>query len=457
MTLPQVLAPAKRLLRTSRGVRDVSVSILPQAANSAVGFATSIALARGLGAAGMGTYSLVISISTALITLSDLGIGQTAVRFASHAVALGNKAVQYAVLRRALRWRLATAALVCLAAFLAAPYIAERIWHTPELTHLIRLSIPTAIFAALAAAPIIYFQSMKQFARNAAVQCMQTLINFAGILLLAWYKKWSVETIILVSIVSSAIGAAVFLGLVPRETLWVSRRKRSEWHADIKQLHPRDERLDNTSMEAFAACMVASSILVTLILRADLWLMGIYLPADQIGHYTVAQKFSMPLMIILGALNTVLWPRASGVVAQQEAFALLRRTLKMSLLAALALLPYAFLVPFTAPYVFGTEYTGSIALGQVLCFRCLLSLIAAPLGAVSYSFGMVRFYPLMNLVQLAMVVGLNILLLPTWGPMGAAIALLANDTLGLIVIASLMGYKAYAARGGGPPCSAVAP
>jgi O-antigen/teichoic acid export membrane protein len=93
----------------------------------------------------------------------------------------------------------------------------------------------------------------------------------------------------------------------------------------------------------------------------------------------------------------------------------------------------------------------------VLCFRCILSLIAAPLGAVSYSFGMVRFYPLMNLVQLAMVVGLNILLLPTWGPMGAAIALLANDTLGLIVIASLMGYKAYAARGGGPPCSAVAP
>jgi len=457
MTLPEVLAPAKRLLRTSRGVRDVSVSILPQAVNSAVGFATSIALARGLGAAGMGTYSLVISISTALLTLSDLGIGHTAVRFASHAVAQGNKIAQYAVLRRALRWRLSTAALVCLAAFLAAPYIAERIWHTPELTRLIRLSIPTAIFAALAAAPIIYFQSMKQFARNAAVQCMQTLINFAGILLLAWYKKWSVETIILVSIVSSAIGAAVFLGLVPRETLWVSRRKRSEWHADIKQLHPRDERLDNTSMEAFAACMVASFILSTLTLRADLWLMGIYLPADQIGHYTVAQKFSMPLMIILGALNTVLWPRASGVVAQQEAFALLRRTLKMSLLAALALLPYAFLVPFTAPYVFGAEYAGSVALGQVLCFRCILALVTAPLGAVSYSFGMVRFYPLLNLVQLAMVVGLNILLLPTWGPMGAAIALLANDTLGLIVIASLMGYKAYAARGGGPPCNAVAP
>ena len=281
-------------------MRDVSVSILPQAVNSAVGFATSIALARGLGAAGMGTYSLVISISTALLTLSDLGIGHTAVRFASHAVAQGNKIAQYAVLRRALRWRLSTAALVL------PRRLSGRAVHTgtdmahPRADAPDPAQPPNCDFRGIGPAPIFYFQSMKQFARNAVVQCMQALINFAGILLLGWLNKWSVEAIILTSIISSAIGAAVFLGLVRGDAVGSSPETVSMVRGYRAAAPPHDERLDNTSMETFAVYMVASSILVTLILRADLWLMGDLLACGSDWPLYGRQKFSMPLMIILG-------------------------------------------------------------------------------------------------------------------------------------------------------------
>lgn len=442
----QVTGALKELTQARRGARDAALSMLPQVVGAFTGFATSILLARGLGPAGMGAYALVISISQVVQSLSDLGIGQTAVRFAARAANRGDKGAQHAVLRWALGWRLATATGVGAAAFLLAPVLADRLWHAPELTVWIRVSLLTAIFGAVAAVPTVYFQSMQQFGRNAAVQCAQTVIAFLGILLVAWWQMWSVGVVIVVGVLAAAAGAALFLSFVPREVLWVyggrslGGKKALDWRRH-EEPEPEDQALDSTSVGSFARFMVISSILVTLTLRADVWLMGIYLPKDQIGLYTVAQRFTLPLLIVLGGLHTALWPRVSGLVSRGEVVALIRRTSKATVAVATVLLPYAILAPLAAPYVFGREYEGVVALGQVLCFRCLIAILGIPVGAIGYSVGLVRVYPLVNSLQLAVVVGLNLLLLPTRGPMGAAIALLVNDTIGLAAIAGLTWYK----------------
>src|SRR5512147_1459640 len=128
-------------LKISAGVRDVTALTLPQVLKGITGFVTSIWLTRGLGPAGLGQYALVTSVSEAVVGLSDLGIGQTAVRYASLAVSRNDSQGQSAVLRWAFRVRLALVAVMVLGLFVLAPVLADRIWHDPGLAPLIRFGL----------------------------------------------------------------------------------------------------------------------------------------------------------------------------------------------------------------------------------------------------------------------------------------------------------------------------
>jgi len=187
--------------------------------------------------------------------------------------------------------------------------------------------------------------------------------------------------------------------------------------------------------------MLLSSVIVMLILRADVWLMGVFLDQSQIGVYSAAIRFTLPLTIVLGAINTALWPRASTSIRVQDTLALLRKTFRLTLLVAMVGLPYAIGAPLLAPWLFGSRYAGSVLLGQLLCLRYLFSMFTCPIGIVGYNFGLVRVYWLVNLLQLIAVVVINVLLLPIYGPIGSAVALFTNDAFGFVVIGTLIWRK----------------
>ncbi len=427
--------------QSRRGIQDVVISMIPQLVTVVTGFITSVLIARGLGPAGMGQYALVQSISSLAASLSDLGVGQTAIRYASQAIACNDTLTQHAVLRWAFRLRIILIILVTLAFFVLAPILANSIWHSTVLTPLIRLGLFVGIFTALASVPMIYFQSRKQFGMNAAVLVGQSLMAFGGILVLAWFNHWSVSGVITTTLVSTGLGALVFLLLIPKTAILVRQdfaklTWQNFWRSP--QTNPTSSsKLDDTSADKFAFFMLLSTVIVMLTLRADVWLMGIFLDNSQIGIYSVAMRFTLPLTIILNGLNTALWPRASGLTKMTETVTLLKKTFKLSLWVALGGVVYAIFVPLIAPWIFGDKYASSVFLAQLLSLRYCLAILTCPVGVISYSFGFVRILWLINLVQFIVVVFANILLLPVHGPIGSAIALIINDTIGLLVMGIL--------------------
>lgn len=433
------------LTGSRKAVQDVVVSMVPQTVAAITGFVSSALVARGLGPTGLGQYTLVLSVSSLAASLSDLGIGQTAIRYASRSAASNDADGHLAVLRWAFRLRLLLTCLVSLAAFALAPVVAARLWGMESLTPLIRFSLLTGIFSALGAVPSIYFQSLRRFAVNAAVMVGQTLVSFAGILVLAWLDHWTVGSVISIGIVASAIGSLAFLSLVPRTALISSRGVSA-----LLILRPSDllrspvvsstepTSMDSSSAQSFAFYMIISTVVVMVTLRMDVWLMGRFLGQEQIGLYAAATRFTLPLTIVLGALNTALWPRASALTSVQDSLALLRKTLRLSMLLAVCATPYALGAPLVAPWLFGPEYGASTMLGQLLCARYLFAILACPLGVIAYSFGFVRVFWWVNLLQLAVVLAINVCLLPVYGPVAPAIALLANDVVGCAITAALV-------------------
>jgi len=433
---------------TRKGIEDVIVSMIPQLISVVTGFVTSVLLARGLGPRGMGNYALILSVSGLAAALSDLGIGQTAIRFASKAAERNDTASQLAILRWAFRLRMLLVFGISLIAFAFAPIVADRFWHEISLSPLVRLSLLTGIFSAIAAIPTIYFQSLKRFKMNAAVAVGQTLVSFAGILIIALLHKWSLELIITVSVVSAGLGALTFTILVPKASFIkfydfsqpLDKLLKNVMNAPRQGDSP-SEYLDSTGMNEFAFFMLISSILVAIMMRADIWLMGFYLDKTQIGLYSVASRFTLPLVIVLGSLNTALWPRASALTSFSKTTEMISKTFRMSLLVALAGLIYSILAPLTTAFVFGAGYRNGIILGQILCLRYCLAILTCPMGVIGYSIGLVKAYWWMNLVQLIAVIATNVVLLPRVGVVGAAIALIVNEIIGASLVAFMIFRK----------------
>src|ERR1039458_1699311 len=119
-----------------RAVADVSVLLVQQVASTGISAITSVLTARGLGPSGLGLVALAQNVTGLSGSLSNLGVNQTALRYASREMAAGNQAAAFSVLRWAFRQRMALVLAITAVAYAFAPMLANNLWHKPELTRL---------------------------------------------------------------------------------------------------------------------------------------------------------------------------------------------------------------------------------------------------------------------------------------------------------------------------------
>jgi len=430
------------LRQSRRGATDVVVSMLPQLVGVLTGFFGSVLIARGLGPEGLGRYALVMSVAGMAMTLSDLGLGQTAIRYAARAITLGRESVQMAVLRWAFRMRMVLVLGITAVFMLVAPGLARRLWHDADLSFYLRLGLIGGIFTALGAVPTLYFQSVRRFGVNASVQSAQKLIFFAGIVVLAFLSAWSLTNVLLAQLAAGLVAAVAFLALVPGPALWNRTGEPDRfWQAPQLPGPEAAHELDQQSVRGFALYHMISTVLVMITLQADVWLMGYFLSKEAIGVYSAASRFTLPLAILLGGLNTALWPRAAALHTMPDVRRLMKKTLLVSLALSAAGLVYAVAAPLLAPWLFGPSYAGGVLIGQLLCVRFCVAILMCPIGVIGYNLGLVRVYWLMNLIQLILVTGINLVLLPRYGALGAALALVANDVAGAIMVLATLWFR----------------
>lgn len=434
-----MISKIQQILKTNqKGFKDVAWSLGPQVAGFLSGFVSSILLARGLGASTLGEFTLLFSFYGLVAGISDLGVGQVAIRFASYHAAKGNEDLQYKVLRWAFRARMGL--IVCFTALAAilVPIMFDHVWHVPHLKYLAWISLVTGVFSAFATIPYVYFQSVKNFKTNAFVAAGQSIINLLGICYLALLGSWTLASVIAVGMVSTLVGSVAFIIIMPKKALWEPKESFANiksWFIAPKDVTPEDAQ---ESTGTFALHLLIASIVVTLTLRADIWLMGIYLPADQMGLYNVATRFTLPLTMFLGAVNTALWPRASAIGAGSQLRDLFSKVWKLTLLASLFAAAYSLLAPLVAPYIFGKQYEGSVVIAQILCIRYCIAIFSAPIGIIGYSLGLVRFYWKINVIQLVSVVFINVFFVSKFGAIASAFALIINELMNLLIISTIV-------------------
>ena len=433
-----IALPKKVIFESLKAIEDVIVSTFPGVASLLTGAITAALIARGLGPFGMGQYALVISISSFTIGLSDMGIGQTAVRYASRAASQGDVEGQFAILRWTFRLRMLFALGLSLVVFVLAPTIAGTIWHDTSLTPILQLSLLIGIFGTLAHVPIIYSQSIRRFRMNSIIQVAQALISFAGILLVAFFALWHVEFVIIVSVIATCIGALAFITVTPKAAFFKSDTSWRPIHLKLRgALTPpaikggEISASDSSSIGSFARFNFLDQMVSVAASSAPVWIMGIFLIKSQIGIYTAAIYVAFPISLLMTATSTALWPRVASATTLKGNKDLLRSAMLLTIVAVVGGLFYAVFAPLLMPFVFGAGYASGIIVARLLCLGWCVLVFTLPIGLIGYNFGVVRISWLINAVELAIIVAINVWLLPIIGPLAAASAFVISAIFGL--------------------------
>ena len=232
-----------------------------------------------------------------MTTFSDLGIGQTAIRFASLAISRNDANAQLAILRWAFRMRVLPLLFWFARFSWAAPLLATLVWRNESLGSLISYLDQFTLRCYSGSTNRVFPISealWHECHRGIESGCASLL----GLTVVALMNQWSVFIVIVVSTIATGVGAVAFILLIPKGALFPPQGllpavRRVGWKFWRTPGVTYAQKLDSTSSTRFAFYLLLSTIIVQITLGLDIWLMGIYLDADQIGLF-IALASALP-------------------------------------------------------------------------------------------------------------------------------------------------------------------
>lgn len=249
-------------------------------------------------------------------------------------------------------------------------------------------------------------------------------------------------------------GAAVLVGLVLGDAVtlsigWGRLTARGFWRGAGRPSAGLARRI-----VAFGTRAQVGSLMTLVNLRLDFLLLSALAGSAVLGTYAIASRYAELLRLPQLAVYWVFYPRFARdgrAVATARTRYLLPR---LGLLTALAAVPLAAAAPLVIPLLYGEAFRPAVLAAQVL----LVGLAGEGLGGVVvpylYGTGRPGLNSLATGAGLAMTVALDLLLIPRYGLMGAAVASCVaylTTTASLFACFRLLARSAPAERAGPAP------
>lgn len=391
--------------------RNAGISGLGDIFSAAVIFGTTIVMTRTVGAALYGTF--VLAKQTVLVgaIFGNFGVQKGLLYFLPFYKGKGNwdcaKGTFLSSTRLTAIFSFSTAVLL----FLGADLIAQEVFRNPLVASAIKVlafSLPGWAFVKLWLSGVQAFRVLKYSVLVDKVIRPVTCLAVLSLLFLVGFKLYSLVFSELTSVLLAAGLAYYFLRkLFP-----------PLWHKTRAVTHRRE-------LLGFSAPLFLVESLNFILLRVDVIMLGIFLVSQQVGIYNAATRVAMLQLIPLASVNSIFAPMIAEYYGRDD-LDNLRANYKMatrwvfSLVFPLGL----FVILFSAPLLrlFGTEFAVGSAALVILAGG---QLVRATVGPAEHMI-MMTGHPRLNLANslaLAMLnVVLNLLLIPRFGIVGAAVA-----------------------------------
>ncbi len=160
--------------------------------------------------------------------------------------------------------------------------------------------------------------------------------------------------------------------------------------------------------------------------RTDIFLLGFFLGAFEVGIFSVASTLSSLLNLFLGSVIIIFNPLATELYSNKNTPEIARLFSLVTKWLFLLVFPLLlFLVFFPKPSIsilFGDAYVNAAPVLIILTICCFFNTIVGPTGATILALGYSKTLMKINIGSTIINIALNLLLIPRYGVIGAGLA-----------------------------------
>ncbi len=391
---------------------------------SALGLLIGLLVARKLGAADFGVFSIAMAVFEIAVVFTEIGIGISLVRFVPM-YSIKDKGLADYYLKVGFWCLLGSAFLVAGLGLILSPTIAVQIYHKPQLVNPIRLAFIAVIGGILWSYLLSSLHAREFFSRYSAFSVIVGVIKLGVIGILVYLAAMTVNNVLIAYILIPVVG--FILGIIFTPTpLFKAKGK-------FKQTA--------RSLFNFSKWIFLIDFFLMLSGRIDLLILGYFVKDEVLGHYSMAYMIISVFTILTSSFVNVLLPYVCKFDNMTQIREYVRKIPKVTFTCALFLLPVIFLIGPIIHLVVGAEYTPSILIFQVMFFGFLVTFIVDPIYLVAYAVNKPRILSLLCIISLGLSAGTNLLLIPRYGALGAAAAsVTTNFLVGIIGVSLIYNY-----------------
>ncbi len=396
--------------------------------HAAVGFVTTMILARMLAPGGYGIYAYSMALVAILTIPSELGIPGLAVR----EVAVSNVRKDWSHMRGFILR--AHQAIAIIAVFLmTAGFVTLFTWGSqldPVKRNCMALAlilIPLVSFSALRTAMLRGLR--KVLLGEVPEEVVRPLVFLALILLIMLVGRTLISPVS-VMVMQIAATFAAFAG-----GLWLFLKNRPA------ELPGKEARFQTALWLKSSIPFGLTAGLALINGRTDILMLGFFREDSDVGIYRVATQSAALVVFGLRVINSIQGPHIAHIYAQGDMKLLQKLVTRSSRAIMAATLPVVLVIflfgEFLIRIIFGAEYLGAYVPLVILCVGQLVNAATGSVASLLNMTGNERDTTRSAFIGAITNVVLNVTLTPIWGMTGAAVATAST----LIVWKVHMWYK----------------
>lgn len=408
--------------------RDSAILLLGNGISAALGFLAAVIISRTLGPSDFGIISTAVAVTVVLTGLTDLGIGTGLVRFAARDIE-ANPARASALFIATLKLELALGALILIAAGSLARPLAMLLGGSESLVSPLMWAFLAGFGLSVSAYNSAVLQTYLKFKRLAILMVIYSAAKFLGLLFLLAIARLTVGSVLILYAVLAVANLGLGFLLIPRDSI-------GAWNAP-------GQREALTELFSLSKWVMLSFFATSIAGRLDIFMLSHFRDAAEVGHYAAAFQLASVFPLIIGAISTSLLPRVSRLADAEHMSAFVRRTLGLSVLIVVALLPLLLVSSELVTALFGPRYAASISSFQILFLAFLLAIVVNPISLVLYTLDRAWVITIVNYVQVLFAFLLDLILVPAYGSTGAATTFLLTGLLAFFAIGYAIWHRLH--------------
>jgi O-antigen/teichoic acid export membrane protein len=416
--------------------KGASVAFIGKVVSTAIKYLTDLAFAWLLGAEVFGLYTLGIVVYRFGELFTRMGLESGAIRFISIYFAANEKQKLKGILIQILGLPLLSGLILGLILFTLSDSIAQHIFSKPELALVLRIfafalpwgaSITVGAFATTGTQTTIYRTYIWEILLPLANLLLALILCGLGFGLQGAVFAW--------------LGASVIsFGVM----LWVLVKVFPEL------LDPKIQAtFDGLELLKFSIPLAFGSFAWLVLLWTDILMLGYFRPAFEVGIYRAASQTSLVMNIVASSLIASFSPLIANFYSRgerQEVEKIFLLSSRWSIALTLPFLLIILVVGDDLLRIFGQEFS----IGWIpLLILCIAQLARAGAGGIAINMlsmtghQYLKLYTDLGLSILNIL--LNLLLIPMWGMLGAAIAtgisILVVNVLRVTIMRRILGLN----------------